>query len=85
MLDETPAPKHELHGLLEQLEDMLHRRHHFAVKSRADMQRANVRSALTRPKLTTGEVHLLRGVLKDLDRFDARGRDVLGVPSRPKS
>ena len=78
-LDETPAPRHELLGLIAQLEDMLERRHHFAVESRETMQRANIRSALTRPQLTRGEVHLLRGVLKDLDRFDAEGRDVLGA------
>ena len=78
-LDEAPAPRHELLGLIAQLEDMLERRHHFAVETREAMQRANIRSALTRPQLTRGEVHLLRGVLKDLDRFDAEGRDVLGA------
>ena len=77
--DHAPAEKHELHGLIAQLEAMLERRHHFAVESREAMQRANIRSALTRPQLTRGEVHLLRGVLKDLDRFDAEGRDVLGA------
>ena len=81
-LDVAPAPKHELHGLIAQLEDMLERRRHFAVESRETMQRANIRSALTRPQLTKGEVHLLRGVLKDLDRFDAEGRDVLGPMRR---
>ena len=80
--DHSPAEKHELHGLIAQLEDMLERRHHFNVASREAMQRANIRSALTRPQLTRGEVHLLRGVLKDLDRFDAEGRDVLGSAKR---
>ena len=80
--DHAPAEKRELHGLLAQLEDMLERRRHFAVESREAMQRANIRSALTRPQLTRGEVHLLRGVLKDLDRFDAEGRDVLGPTPR---
>ena len=80
--DAAPAPRHELLGLLDQLEEMLDRRHHFAVESRAAMQRANIRSALTRPQLTRGEVHLLRGVLKDLDRFDAGGRDVTGPTER---
>ena len=82
-LDTSPAPKHELLGLIDTLEDMLERRHHFAVASREAMQRANIRSALTRPQLTRGEVHLLRGVLKDLDRFDAEGRDVLGSAKSP--
>ena len=80
--DHAPAPKHELHGLIGKLEAMLERRHHFAVPSREAVQRANIRSALTRPQLTRGEVHLLRGVLKDLDRFDAEGRDVLGATRR---
>ena len=80
--DASPAPRHELLGLIAQLEDMLERRHHFAIESREAMQRANIRSALTRPQLTRGEVHLLRGVLKDLDRFDAEGRDVKGATAR---
>ena len=80
--DHTPAPRHELFGLIDQLERMLERRRHFAVESREAMQRANIRSALTRPQLTSGEVHLLRGALKDLDRFDAEGRDVLGPTKR---
>ena len=81
-LDEAPAPKHELHGLLDALEGMLERRGHFNVATREAVQRANIRSALTRPGLTRGEVHLLRGVLKDLERFDAHGRDVLGPTKR---
>ena len=80
--DAAPAPRHELTGLIAQLEGMLERRHHFAIASREAMQRANIRSALTRPQLTRGEVHLLRGVLKDLDRFDANGRDVKGPAER---
>ena len=81
-IDTTPAPKHELHGLLGQLEEMLERRGHFNVATREAMQRANIRSALTRPQLTRGEVHVLRGLLKNLDRFDAHGNDVLGPTRR---
>lgn len=81
-LDTTPAPKHELHGLIDKLEDMLARRGHFNIAEREAGRRADIRSALTRPQLTRGEVHLLRGVLKDLDRFDAEGRDVLGATRR---
>ena len=64
-----PAPKHLLHGFLDQIEEALDVRGYFRSEKKKPAVVDNLRAVLTRPAFSSEEVHFLRGVISSLDRF----------------
>jgi len=76
----SPAPKAELHGYIEHLEAALDSRGYFRPLAKKARMSELLRSVLTRPSFTSGELKILRGVLSSLDRFSPRAPRGLGAP-----
>ncbi len=67
-----PATKSELHGLYDQLEEALQARGYFRPPDKKPKMVDNLRAVLSRPGFYRPEIHLLRGVIRSLDRFSRK-------------
>jgi tRNA/rRNA methyltransferase len=65
----VPAPKEEVHGLLDQIEQALDTRGYFRPVAKKAKMVDKLRAVLTRPGFTPGEIRVLRGIVSSLDRF----------------
>lgn len=63
------APKEELFGLFNQLEDALDGRGYFRTDEKKPVLTENLRAVLSRPGFSIEEIRVLRGVISSLDRF----------------
>lgn len=63
------APKDDLFGLFNQLEDALDGRGYFRTDEKKPILTENLRAVLSRPGFSTEEIRVLRGVISSLDRF----------------
>lgn len=82
-----PAPKTDLQGLIDHLEEALETRGYFRPPERRDIMSYNLRAVLTRPGFSAAEVKLLRGVVASLDYFSPKNPRGSGAPEgrrRPK-
>lgn len=70
----TPAPRGALNGFFTQLEDALDARGYFRSPDKRQKMIVNLRSVLTRPGFSSGELDILRGVVASLDRFARPGQ-----------
>jgi tRNA/rRNA methyltransferase len=75
-----PAPKAELHSLLDYAEEALDSRGYFRPPARKAKMVDKIRAVLTRPAFTTGELKVLRGMFTSLDRFSPTLRKGDGSP-----
>ena len=64
-----PAPKQELYGMFDQLEQALDARGYFRPPERKPVQLENIRALFTRAGLSAEEIRVLRGIISSLDRF----------------
>jgi tRNA/rRNA methyltransferase len=78
----VPAPKEELHGLLEHLELALETRGYFRPPSRKAKMADKLRAVLTRPAFSAGEIKVLRGIVSSLDFFSPKEPRGAGYPER---
>lgn len=65
-----PAPKQDLYGLFEQIEEALAARGYFRSEGKRAKATENLRAVLTRPGFSTLEISVLRGLVASLDRFE---------------
>lgn len=70
-----PAPREQLVGLFEQIEQALDKRGYFRPLERKPQQIDGLRAVLSRPGFSEEEIRVLRGVISSLDRFS---------PDRPR-
>lgn len=63
------APKDDLFGLFDQLEEALDGRGYFRTDEKKPVLTENLRAVLSRPGFSTEEIRVLRGVISSLDRF----------------
>ena len=63
---DPPAPHAELEGLIGQIDAALDARDYFHPPDRAPVTRQTIRSMLTKPAWSSGEVRMLRGMLRAL-------------------
>lgn len=75
-----PAPKHELQGLFDQLENALDRRGYFRPEARKAVMVDGLRAVLTRAGFASAELKLLRGVVTSLDVFSPKAPRGSGAP-----
>ena len=75
-----PAPKEELQGLFDHIEDALDVRGYFRPQARKEIMVNNLRTVLTRPAFTSPELKLLRGVVTSLDVFSPKMPRGAGAP-----
>ncbi|WP_281275238.1 RNA methyltransferase [Afifella aestuarii] len=66
-LDEMPAPKAELVGLMEHLESALEPTGYYRTEEKRPVMVRNLRAMLQRPGFTTTEIRALRGVVAALE------------------
>ena len=71
----TPANRKDVEGLLGHMEESLDDAGYFQIAEKRLAMTRNLRSALTRARFTTKEIHLLRGAIKALAR-DRRDNDI---------
>lgn len=74
------APKKELIGLFNHLEEALDVRGYFRPESRKDTMVEHLRAVLTRAKFASAELKLLRGVITSLDLFSPKKPRGSGAP-----
>lgn len=74
------APKEELFGLFDQLEQALESRGYFRPPERKPVQVENYRAVLTRPGFSSEEIRVLRGIVSSLDRFSPSNPRGAGSP-----
>jgi len=72
--DVAPAPKSDLHGLFEQIEEGLDARGYFRSETKRMKAVDNLRAVLTRPGFSTDEINVLRGLFASFDRFSRPGQ-----------
>jgi tRNA/rRNA methyltransferase len=77
-----PAPKEELHGLFAHLEEALDTRGYFRPPSKKPKMADRLRSVLSRPAFSSGEIKVLRGIVASLDYFSPKEPRGAGYPSR---
>ena len=65
----TPATKDEVFGLFTHLENALDARGYFRTPDKKPKMVENLRALLTRRDFFSEEIHVLRGVIKSLDRY----------------
>lgn len=73
-IDLTPAPKAQLIGLMEHLENALEPTGYFRTPDKKPSMVQNLRAILQRASLTVLEIHVLRGVIAALERRHERAR-----------
>ncbi len=78
--DLQPATKSELHGLTGQLEEALQARGYFRPPAKKPKMVEALRAVLSRPGFSRPEIHLLRGVIRSLDRFSRTSPHGSGPP-----
>jgi tRNA/rRNA methyltransferase len=71
----TPATKDEVLGLFAHLEDALDARGYFRTPDKKPKMVENLRALLTRRDFFSEEIHVLRGVIKSLDRYPRGSRE----------
>ncbi|MEM9105982.1 MAG: RNA methyltransferase [Pseudomonadota bacterium] len=64
-----PATKSDLHGLFDQLEEALDARGYFRPPDKKPKMVDNLRAVLSRPGFFLPEIHVLRGVIRSLDKY----------------
>jgi tRNA/rRNA methyltransferase len=64
-----PAERHQLQGLVDQLDDALSARGYFRPLAKKPKMLDSLQAVLTRPGFTEPEIRVLRGVVSSLDRF----------------
>ncbi|WP_223478651.1 RNA methyltransferase [Oricola indica] len=74
------APKQELFGLFDQMEQALESRGYFRPPERKPVQVENYRAVLTRAGFSSEEIRLLRGIISSLDRFSPSAPRGSGSP-----
>jgi tRNA/rRNA methyltransferase len=74
------APKDELFGLFDQLEDALDGRGYFRTEDKKPVLTENLRAVLSRPGFSVQEIRVLRGVVSSLDRFTRQAPRGSGNP-----
>ena len=70
--DMEPASKSDLQGLFDQLEEALEERGYFRPADKKPKMVDNLRAVLSRQGFYRPEIHLLRGVIRSLDRYTRR-------------
>lgn len=75
-----PAPKQELQGLFDQLEEALDVRGYFRPETRKAVMVDGLRAVLTRAGFSSAELKLLRGVVTSLDAFSPKQPRGSGAP-----
>ncbi|MBP0439783.1 RNA methyltransferase [Tianweitania sediminis] len=83
--DITPAPREELHGLLDHLETALAARGYFRPEAKKEKMVDRLRAVLTRPGFTLGEIKVLRGIVSSLDYFSPSEPRGVGYPERKQA
>ncbi|MDP2119076.1 MAG: RNA methyltransferase [Hoeflea sp.] len=73
-----PAPKSDLFGLFEQIEEGLDARGYFRSETKRMKAVDNLRAVLTRPGFSTDEINVLRGLFASFDRFSRPGQRAPG-------
>lgn len=76
----VPAPKTDLYGMFDQLEEALSARNYFRPPARVQVQIEGLRAVLSRPGFSVEEIRLLRGVISSLDRFTRSHPRGAGAP-----
>ncbi len=71
-VDQKPATKSQLLGMIEQVEEALDARNYFHPLTKKPKMIDNLRAVLSRPGFTEPEISLLRGAFTSLDRFTRR-------------
>jgi tRNA/rRNA methyltransferase len=79
-LEMAPATKSDLQGLFDQLEEALDSRGYFRPPAKKLKMVDNLRAVLSRPGFFQPEIHLLRGVIRSLDRFSRKSPRGSGPP-----
>ncbi len=74
------APKQELQGLFDHLEEALDVRGYFRPEARKEIMVNNLRAVLTRAGFASAELKLLRGVITSLDVFSPKKPRGSGAP-----
>lgn len=74
------APKQELQGLFNHLEEALDVRGYFRPEARKEIMVNNLRAVLTRAGFASAELKLLRGVITSLDVFSPKKPRGSGAP-----
>ncbi|WP_274629210.1 RNA methyltransferase [Arvimicrobium flavum] len=77
-----PAPKVQLQGLFDHLEEALDTRGYFRPKPKKPKMVDNLRAVLTRPGFSEAEIKVLRGVVASLDYFSPKEPRGAGYPER---
>ena len=72
--DVEAAPKSDLHGMFDQIEEALDARGYFRSETKRMKAVDNLRAVLTRPGFSTDEINVLRGLIASLDRFSRSGQ-----------
>lgn len=75
------APKDDLLGLFDQLEEALGARGYFRTDEKRPILTENLRAVLSRPGYSTSEIQVLRGVISSLDRFTRQMPRGAGSPN----
>mgnify|MGYP000857252322 FL=1 len=78
----VPAEKHQLHGLIDHLEEALEARGYFRPAAKKPKMLDNLAAVLTRPGFTEAEIKVLRGVVASLDYFTPKEPRGAGYPER---
>lgn len=82
--ERAPAPKADLQGLFDHVEEALDARGYFRPADKKPKLVDNLRTVLTRPAFTVSEISVLRGVISSLDRFTRDNPRGAGAPNRAK-
>lgn len=80
--ENPPAPKEQLQGLFNHLEDALEARGYFRPKPKKPKMVDNLRAVLTRPGFSEAELKVLRGIVASLDYFSPKQPRGAGYPER---
>ncbi|MFZ2100617.1 MAG: RNA methyltransferase, partial [Oricola sp.] len=75
-----PAPKEQLYGFFDQLEQALDSRGYFRPPERRPALVENIRAVFTRAGLSAEEIRVLRGIVSSLDRFSPGNPRGAGSP-----
>jgi len=76
----APAPKENLYGLFDQLEQALESRGYFRPPERKPVLVENFRAVFTRAGFSSEEIRVLRGIISSLDRFSPSSPRGSGSP-----
>lgn len=71
-MEQTPATKEQLSGMVGQLEEALDARGYFRPAGKKPKMMDNLRAVLSRPSFSEQEISVLRGVISSLDRFSRK-------------